>query len=172
LKVIFGDDAVQKGEPAYTSFVNGYWSKAQADVQPSCIFKPGKTSDVSVAVLLSRLSKCPFAVRSGGHAAFAGASSIDGGITISLEKLNQIKLSADKKTALIGAGNTWSKVYSTLQKSDVSVIGGRVSNIGVGGLTLGGMCPSFPPTQLRFVHASDRSRWHFVLLQHPWLGLR
>lgn len=89
-------------------------------------------------VLISRLTQCPFAIKSGGHAAFAGASSIDGGITVSLENFNQITPSSDKKSAVIGPGNRWLQVYSTLQKSDIVVIGGRVASIGVGGLTLGG----------------------------------
>jgi FAD/FMN-containing dehydrogenase len=68
-------------------------------------FKPDKSLDVSTLVLLSRLTQCPFAVRSGGHAAFAGASSIDGGITVVFERMKQITISADKKVALIEPGN-------------------------------------------------------------------
>jgi FAD/FMN-containing dehydrogenase len=89
-------------------------------------------------VLLSRLSQCPFAVKSGGHSAFAGAATIEGGITVSFENLKGIKLSSDKKTVAVQPGNTWSDVLATLEKSDVAVVGGRVGDIGVGGLTLGG----------------------------------
>jgi hypothetical protein len=77
--------------------------------------------------LLSRLTQCPFAVKGGGHAAFAGGSSIEGGITIALEKLNEVTLSADKKTAAIGPGNRWLRVYETLEQDGLAVIGGRVS---------------------------------------------
>ncbi len=88
--------------------------------------------------MISRLTQCPFAVKSGGHAAFTGASNIEGGITISLEKLNLVQLSSDKKTVNVGPGNTWFSVYTALQPLNVAVIGGRVSGIGVGGLTTGG----------------------------------
>lgn len=139
MKIIYGDAAVEmQGETAYTSFVGGFWSLNQASVKPYCIFKPDDTPKVSVVILLSRLTQCPFAVKSGGHAAFTGASNIEGGITVSLEKLNSIKLSSDKKTASIQPGNTWSQIYTELSKSDLTVIGGRVSKIGIGGLTTGG----------------------------------
>lgn len=125
-------------EAAYNTFTSGYWSLNQADVDPYCIFKPSKAADVSVLVLLSRLTRCPFAVKSGGHAAFTGASNIEGGITVSLEKLKAINLSKDKKTVVIQPGNDWSDVYIELEKSELTVTGGRVSRVGTGGLTLGG----------------------------------
>jgi FAD/FMN-containing dehydrogenase len=96
-------------------------------VDPYCIFKPANPAEVSVVVLLSRLTQCPFAVKSGGHAAFGGASSIQGGITIALEKMNEVTLSADKKIATVGPGQTWYDVYTKLQDQNLAVIGGRVS---------------------------------------------
>lgn len=112
----------------------------QAEVSPYCIFKPAKPTDVSVLVLLSRLTQCPFAVKSGGHAAFAGSSNIEGGITVSLEKLNGITVSADKSTVAIQPGNAWASVYTKLDGLGLTVTGGRVSRVGTGGLTLGGEC--------------------------------
>lgn len=93
---------------------------------------------MSLAVLTSRVTQCKFAVKSGGHAAFAGASNIEGGVTIDLRNLNQINVSADKKQTAVGAGNVWYDVFTKLTPMGLTVIGGRVSAIGVGGLTLGG----------------------------------
>jgi FAD/FMN-containing dehydrogenase len=98
---------------------------------------PESARNVSIAVLLARSTQCPFATKSGGHAAFTGASNIEGGISISLEKLNEVSISTDW-TAVVGAGNVWRDVYTALQPTNVTVIGGRVSNIGVSGLTTGG----------------------------------
>ncbi|KAK8130623.1 hypothetical protein PG999_003003 [Apiospora kogelbergensis] len=135
----YGADSVDRPtEAAYASFVGAYWSALQSDVHPSCVFKPAAPEAVSVLVLLSRLAQCPFAVKSGGHAAFAGASSIDGGITVSFQNLRGVALSADKKVASVQPGNTWGAVYAALEKDDVAVIGGRMRDIGVGGLTTGG----------------------------------
>ena len=69
---------------------------------------------------------------------FAGASNIQGGLTIDLAQLNQIQVSLDKTLTHVGAGNRWIDVYSRLEEHHLTVIGGRVADIGVGGLTLGG----------------------------------
>lgn len=105
---------------------------------PACRFTPESAADVSLAVLTARVTRCVFAVKSGGHAAFAGASNIKGGLAIDLRALNQVTLSADRKQTSVGAGNLWNHVYAKLSPMNLTVIGGRVSGIGVGGLTLGG----------------------------------
>ena len=91
-----------------------------------------------MALLVSQFFQCPFAVKSGGHAAFAGASNIEGGITIDLAQLKEINVSDDRTLTRVGAGNRWGDVYSQLDPMQLSVVGGRVAGIGVGGLTLGG----------------------------------
>jgi FAD/FMN-containing dehydrogenase len=118
--------------------INYFWSAQQQEPKPYCIFKPEKAVDVSTLVLLSRLTQCPFAVRSGGHSAFAGSSSVDGGVTVTFEKMKQITLSEDKKIAAIEPGNLWYDIYTNLQNDNLTVVGGRVSAIGIGGLTTGG----------------------------------
>lgn len=89
-------------------------------------------------VLVAQRNKCPFAVRSGGHAAFARASSASEGITVVLERMAAITLSEDKKMASIGAGALWGNIYTSLAKHNLTVVGGRVADIGIGGLTTGG----------------------------------
>lgn len=144
LSLIYGGKAVLTSrKPAYDAFKDGYWSSQQANVDPTCIFVPSVNTDLSVLVLLSRLTECPFAVKSGGHAAFKGASNISDGITVSLEELKQIKLAGDKKSVVIQPGNNWGEVYAQLEKQDVTVTGGRTSLVGTGGLTLGGESLSF-----------------------------
>ncbi|KFY02771.1 hypothetical protein O988_01920 [Pseudogymnoascus sp. VKM F-3808] len=115
-----------------------YWSVQQASNEPTCRFTPKSAVEVSLGVLALRLSNCKFAVKSGGHAAFGGSSNIDKGIAIDLANLNQVTVSADKKETAVGPGNVWYDVYTKLDPLGLSVIGGRVSAIGVGGLTLGG----------------------------------
>jgi len=58
--------------------------------------------------------------------AWAGASSIDSGITVSLEKFKQAIVAADKQTVDIGPGLRWSDVYTAVEKDGLSVVGGRV----------------------------------------------
>ncbi|KAH6639597.1 hypothetical protein C7974DRAFT_134998 [Boeremia exigua] len=137
LRLVFGDKVLSSGSAAYDAFTNGYWSTQTASVDPFCVFKPTKALDVSTVVLLSRLTQCPFAVKGGGHTGFPGASSIQDGITVSLESMNEITLSRDKKTAVIGPGNRWGAIYAKLSKESLTVIGGRASDVGLG-LVLGG----------------------------------
>lgn len=115
-----------------------YWSRQQAETQPACRVLPEHAKDVAATLLITVFFHCPFAVKSGGHAAFAGASSIQGGLTIDLNNLRTLQVSRDKTTTSIGAGNRWGDVYRALSPLNLAVIGGRDAGIGVGGLTLGG----------------------------------
>lgn len=80
-----------------------------------------------------------FAVRSGGHSPNPGFSSIGSeGVLIELSNLNQVTLSSDNSVASIGPGQRWGTVYEALDASGVTVIGGRIPSVGVGGLILSG----------------------------------
>lgn len=127
-----------RGDRAYETIISYFWSAQQQEPRPQCIFKPDRAVDISTLVLISRLTQCPFAVRSGGHAAFAGASSADNGITVSFENMKRIALSENKNIASIQPGNLWYDIYTNLAKDNLAVVGGRVSAIGIGGLTTGG----------------------------------
>jgi FAD/FMN-containing dehydrogenase len=127
LKLIYGSTKLlAEGTSTYDAFTGAYWSAMQAAVTPRCVFKPTSALEVSSVVLLSRLTQCPFAVKGGGHAAYAGASSIDGGITVSMENFKKVQVSSDKTTADVGPGNRWVDVYTALETSGVGVVGGRV----------------------------------------------
>ncbi|KAI8943026.1 hypothetical protein NX059_001062 [Plenodomus lindquistii] len=139
LNAIFGDGLVEaKSESAYTAFVTNFWSAQQREISPQCIFKPEKALDVSTAILLARLTQCPFAARSGGHSAVPGGSNIEGGLTISFENMSKFAVSSDKKIVSFQPGHTWFDIYTALEKDNLTVIGGRVASVGVGGLPLGG----------------------------------
>ncbi|KAF2150193.1 FAD binding domain protein [Myriangium duriaei CBS 260.36] len=138
LYTLYGSEHVlQPNSSAYSTSAHHYWSNVQADATPSCIYMPSDAKSVSVLVLLARLTSCPFAVKSGGHAAFSGASSITKGITVSLEKMIEVTLQKNDSIASIGPGNTWGNVYIALEKHNLTVVGGRNSDVGMG-LVLGG----------------------------------
>ena len=141
LSLLYSGSVSSQDSSSYNLLESGYWSNQQAEVDPYCVFQPASSVEVAVALLLSRLTQCPFAAKSGGHAAFAGASNIQGGITINFAKIKEVTLSSDKNIASVGPGNTWFDVYKALEPESLTVIGGRVAAIGVGGLTLGGKEP-------------------------------
>jgi FAD/FMN-containing dehydrogenase len=81
----------------------------------------------------------PFAVRSGGHSPNPDFSSIgSNGVLISTSNLNAITVSPDNSVASIGPGQRWGAVYEALDPYGVSVVGGRIPEVGVAGLILGG----------------------------------
>ncbi len=132
---------------AYNASISSYWSQQAESLSPGCIFTPTSAQDVSEAVaILSGLSVlgsnfnlgCQFAIRSGGHTPWAGASNINAGVTIDMSSINQVTVSADQSYTSVGPGNRWVDVYLKLDALGLAVPGGRVSTVGVGGLVTGG----------------------------------
>jgi FAD/FMN-containing dehydrogenase len=67
----------------------------------------------------------------------AGASNAPQGVTIDLRHLNHIELADDHLTTSVGAGTRWGEVYKRLEPLNLTVVGGRDSQIGAGGFILG-----------------------------------
>jgi FAD/FMN-containing dehydrogenase len=104
-----------------------------------CFIKPRSTLEVAVALKIVTLLDSKFAIRSAGHNPGPGFASIGPeGVLLDMRDINQVTLSSDKSYVSIGPGNTWEKVYNALEKSQLTVVGGRVAGVGVGGLILGG----------------------------------
>ncbi|RYC59910.1 hypothetical protein CHU98_g6286 [Xylaria longipes] len=139
------------GSAGYNASIASYFSPQAAAVRPACYVTPQTAQDVSAIVksLTSSHHGGPydFAVRSGGHTWFADSNSSPGGVTIDLRGLKSIKLSANKSTVSVGPGASWDLVYGKLDPLGLSVAGGRVSGVGVGGLTLGGGISYFGPRE-------------------------
>ncbi|KAI5866712.1 putative oxidoreductase [Durotheca rogersii] len=148
---IGADKVLLPGSTGYDASLSSYFSPQAAAVRPTCFVTPQTATDVSdvVKLLTSSDNGGPydFAVRAGGHTWFANANSAPGGITIDLRGLNSVDLSADKSSVSIGAGATWDAVYGKLDPLGLSVAGGRVAGVGVGGLTLGGGISYFGPRE-------------------------
>ncbi|KAF7508649.1 hypothetical protein GJ744_009041 [Endocarpon pusillum] len=114
------------------------WDTKQSDLTPVCRVEPSSSEEVSFVLKTLIDTKCHFAVKSGGHACSPGSSNADGGVTIDLVRMNEVQVAKDRKSVKIGAGLRWGDVYIALEKEGLMVVGGRVTDIGVGGLTLGG----------------------------------
>lgn len=70
------------------------------------------------------------------------SGDIDGGVLIDMSDFNQVSYDESGQVATLGSGLTWGEVYSQLDPFGVIVVGGRVSDVGVSGLTLGGIAPA------------------------------
>ncbi|RXW13918.1 hypothetical protein EST38_g11934 [Candolleomyces aberdarensis] len=123
------------GSPVY-AWLNSHWS-ASSDQPSACVAEPRSVSDVSTILRIIGQTRTPFAVQSGGHATNPGFSSTLG-VHISLYSLRSIDYSSTSQTVEIGTGLKWDDVYAALEPHGMSVAGGRVTDVGVGGFTLGG----------------------------------
>ena len=79
-----------------------------------------------------------FAVKSGGHNPNKYFASIADGPLISTSRLNEVVYDAASGTVRVGPGNKWEDVHEVLDPHSVTVVGGRIGNVGVGGYLLGG----------------------------------
>lgn len=125
----------------YQNSTQSYFAAFENELQPACVLAPKTTQDV--ASIIKYLSTTPqsfkVAVRGRGHTPWAGAANIDeAGVTIDLRQLKGVSVGKDD-VVKIGGGETWATVYSTLEAKGLAVVGGRVSKVGVSGLTIGGM---------------------------------
>lgn len=102
---------------------------------------PQTPAEVSIALRIFTFFNSPFAVRSGGHQVAPGFSNIDNGVLLDMSGINEIIYVTGQQTAVVGTGALWGAVYEELEQYGVTVVGGRVSGVGVGGLTLGSMAP-------------------------------
>ncbi|GAW17839.1 hypothetical protein ANO14919_073060 [Xylariales sp. No.14919] len=113
------------------------WSLG-AQTSPGCILCPRTTHEVAIAMQMFSSHKWKFAIRSGGHTPWAGASAAAGGILLDLGLLASIQYDHTDKIVIVRPGARWKDVYAELDKVGRIVAGGREGNVGVAGLILGG----------------------------------
>jgi FAD/FMN-containing dehydrogenase len=147
LSNILPDRVFFPGSDIYDQSENSYYCANTREIRPNCILRPQSTQEISAAIRLlssklsdqdSAPSDCQFGVRGGVHTAWKGANNIESGVTIDLSQLTDIQLSPDRSIVTVEGGSTWDQVYKYLEGYKLGTLGGRVTGIGVGGLTLGG----------------------------------
>jgi FAD/FMN-containing dehydrogenase len=82
-------------------------------------------------------TRTPFAIKCSGHTSNPGFSSTPG-VQISMTRFRDIVLNEEEETVEIGAGLTWTEVFSYLVPKGLNVVGGRIDGVGVAGFILGG----------------------------------
>ncbi|RDW66556.1 hypothetical protein BP6252_10191 [Coleophoma cylindrospora] len=136
-----------------------YWAQQAYDVVPACVVRPRDVHQLSTAITIlkreydeqqrsageDKKHEALFAVRAGGHSPVALAASIPGGVVIDLSHFDEVTPSKDETSVVIGAGAKWGQVSRVLDEKGLAVVGGRNSNVGVGGLTLGAGLSFFTP---------------------------
>ena len=112
------------------------WNGAQ-DQMPHAIVRPRCAADVAAALAYARGHGLPVAVRGGGHHV-AGYASVEDGVTIDLSLMRGTWVDRDQRTVHVHGGALWADVDRATQQYGLAVPGGTISNVGVGGFTLGG----------------------------------
>ena len=122
----------------YLTEQNNYWSIGCGALRASCILYPSNADEVAVIVQVLHENNETFAVKSGGHNPNEGFASIQGGPLISTKELNEVTFDAASMTVRVGPGNDWEDIHKALQDTGVTVVGGRIGEVGVGGYVVGG----------------------------------
>ena len=127
---------ITPGSAGYNSarqVVNARYSGAR----PLAVLQARSAQDVRQAVLWCQRYGVRITARSGGHS-YAGYSTLNGGLVVDLSSLDGIRVSADRRTVQVGAGNRLVDVYTALANRGLTIPAGSCPTVGVGGLALGG----------------------------------
>lgn len=123
-----GDDGYEEAR----SIWNGMIAK-----RPALIARCLEAADVVSCVNFARNNEVPVSVRSGGHN-IAGSALCDGGITIDLSRMKNIRVDPVSRTARGEPGLIWREFDRETQAFGLATTGGICSEAGIAGVTLGG----------------------------------
>lgn len=114
------------------------WDAKQQEAHSACRVLPTSAEDVSTILRITQDTSCRFAVKSGGHARDPDDSISVGGVTIDMQQMRSLEVSTDQAVVKLGSGHVLQSVYQGLEKHNLTTLGGRVADVGLGGFTLGG----------------------------------
>ena len=98
---------------------------------------PTSSKDASALVKFSQTQGIDLAVRGGGHS-IRPTSSTEGGICIDLSQMKAVFVDPVAKEVAVQGGALWSDVYNAIAPHNLAVVGGAITSVGVGGLSLMG----------------------------------
>ncbi|TID18042.1 FAD-binding domain-containing protein [Venturia nashicola] len=130
-----------EGSREYRIENKDYWSIALSELKPACIALP--TSAQEVSIIINAINDYPgakFVVKSGGHSPNPGQASCSDCVLIAMKNMKGTVNDPARGVAYVQPGGTWSSVITPLVKQGVTVVGGRLGLVGIGGyLTQGGL---------------------------------
>ena len=110
----------------YEQATQRYWSMANADNIPACVFLPETANMTAFAVqVLNKYTSVPWAVKGGGHNPNVGFSSTAGGILLAMENFANTTLDA-QGLAHVGPGARWVDALTVLDTYGKAIVGGRL----------------------------------------------
>ena len=128
-------EVILPGDASYDDARTLY--NAMIDKRPALVVRCVDAADVIAAVRFARSSGVEVAVRGGGHNV-SGNAMADGGLTIDLSRINNVRVDPARRTARVGGGALWRDVDHATHAFGLATPTGIIGTTGVGGLTLGG----------------------------------
>lgn len=107
------------------------------DRRPAYVVQPTCSADVASAVGFARDRGLLLGVKGGGHN-IGGTAVPDGGLMIDLSQLRQVEVDSTRRLARVGGGCLLRDVDRATQEHGLATTLGFISEVGVGGLSLGG----------------------------------
>jgi FAD/FMN-containing dehydrogenase len=134
LRATIAGEVITPDDPAYEE-ARRVWN-GMVDRHPALVVRCVSTEDAAAAVSFARDNDLIVAVRGGAHST-PGYSTCDGGLVIDLQPMNGVEVDPEARTACVQGGAKWADLDGATQAHGLAVTGGRVSDTGVGGLSLG-----------------------------------
>ena len=127
-------ETLQRGDEGFDAAARVFFETGD----PALVVRPRGPEEVAAALADAARNELAVSVRSGGHSP-VGHSTNTGGMVIDLTHLDSVEvLDAERRLVRVGGGATWGQVAAALDPHGWAITAGDTSNVGVGGLTLGG----------------------------------
>jgi FAD/FMN-containing dehydrogenase len=127
-------EALRRGDDGYDAAARAFFKTGE----PAVVVRPRSADEVAAVIDHAARHELTVSVRSGGHSP-VGHSTNTGGMVIDLVHLDDVDvLDADRRLVRVGGGATWGRVAAALDPRGWALTAGDTSDVGVGGLTLGG----------------------------------
>jgi FAD/FMN-containing dehydrogenase len=126
---------VSRGDDDYAR-TRKIWNGA-AESQPALFVVCETSADVQAAVRSARQHGLPLSVRGGGHD-WVGRALCDDGLVIDLNRMRQVIVDPESRTATVGGGAKVKDVAAAAGAHGLVAALGNCGEVGMAGLTLGG----------------------------------
>jgi FAD/FMN-containing dehydrogenase len=127
-------DTLRPGDDGYDAAARTFFATGR----PAIVVRPREPDEVAAALRQAAAQGLAVSVRAGGHSPL-GSGTNTGGMVIDLRRLDHVEiLDTERRLVRVGGGATWGRVAEALAPYRWAITAGDTSDVGVGGLTLGG----------------------------------